>query len=242
MKTNLLRIAGLMSAGILSASHAVQAQTTLSTEHVDIGVAYEDGAWDLHVHDETNDVEYEPADAILQVGATAETTVSSNPLFSFLGTAGSATWILPAVQNPGLLFLGFGAEEIESGVFAGDSISVHLRSVNGPGTFAVFAFDGATGNPQVFMNSGDGFGAGDSFLVPAGGHSDLNWAFSAPGTYTVSFEASGTLVDGNAFITSGPVDYTFQVVPEPSTWALLGVSFAGFVLWQLRRRHTAAQP
>lgn len=236
-----MKIQRLQLAGLLGACTAVQAQSTLSNEHTDIGVAYEDGAWDLHVHDETNDIEHEPGDVILQVGAAAGTTVSADPLFSFLGAAGSPTWILPAVQNPGLLFLGFGAEEIESGVFAGDSINVHLRGVTGPGTFAVFAFDGATGNPQVFMNSGDGFGADDSFLVPAGGHSDLNWAFSAPGTYTVSFEASGTLVDGNAFVTSGPVGYTFQVVPEPSTWALLGVSFAGFILWQLRRRHTAAQ-
>ena len=84
--------------------------------------------------------------------------------------------------------------------------------------------------------------ANDIFVLPTGGHTHVNWAFSAPGTYTVSFEASGTLVDGNAFVTSGPVGYTFQVVPEPSTWALLGVSFAGFILWQRRRRHTAAQP
>lgn len=239
MKTQFLPFAGLMTAGLLGAAGSSHAQTVLANEHVDIGVAYEDGAWDLHVHDETNDVEYEPGDAILQVGDAAQTTVSSNPLFSFLGAAGSSSWILPAVQNPSLLFLGFGAEEIESGVFASDSINVQLRSVNGPGTFAVFAFDGATGNPQVFMNSGDGLNDTDAFLVPAGGHSDLNWAFSAPGTYTVSFEASGTLVNGNAFVSSGPVEYTFQVVPEPSTWALLGASFVGLVLWQLRRRHTA---
>lgn len=242
MKTKLLQIAGLMSAGLFATVNTGQAQTTLSNEHADIGIGYEDGAWDLHVHDETNDIEYAPGDAILEVGAAAGATVSSNPLFSFLGSAGSPTWILPAVETPGLLFLGFGAEEVESGIFVGDRIDIHLRGVNGPGQFAVFAFDGATGDPQVFMNSGDGLGNGDMFLVPAGGHSDLNWAFSAPGTYTVSFEASGTLVDGNAFTTSGAVDYTFQVVPEPSTWALFGVSFAGFVLWRLRRRHTAAQP
>ena len=242
MKIQRLQIAGLMSAGILGACTAVQAQSILSNEHADIGIAYEDGAWDLHVHDETNDIEYEPGDAILQVGAAAETTISSNPLFSFLGTAGNSSWILPAVENPDLLFLGLGAEEIESGVFVNDTLNIHLHGVSGPGTFAAFTFDSITGSPLVAMNSGDGLTANDIFVLPTGGHTHVNWAFSAPGTYTVSFEASGTLVDGNAFVTSGPVGYTFQVVPEPSTWALLGVSFAGFILWQRRRRHTAAQP
>ena len=231
MKKRNLILAGLMSAGL-----SLHAQTVLQNEHVDVGIAYEDGMWDLHIHDEDNDVEYEPGDATLQVNAGAETTVSSNPLFNFLGTAGSATWILPAVENPSLLFLGFGAEEIESGLFVGDTMNMYLREVSGPGEFAVFAFDGPTGNPLVFMNSRDGFSASDLFVAVAGGHTDLNWAFSAPGTYTVSFEASGILADGNVFTSSGPVDYTFQVVPEPSTWALFGLGAFGLVFFKARRR------
>src|SRR5262249_45894483 len=50
-----------------------QFEAVLSAGHVDIGVAYEDG-WDLHVHDEENDEEYEPYDVILHVGAAAITT------------------------------------------------------------------------------------------------------------------------------------------------------------------------
>jgi surface-anchored protein len=230
MKTKLL-LAGLLSAGL-----PTHGQTVLQNEHVDIGIAYEDGAWDLHIHDEDNDVEYEPGDAILQVNAGAETTVSSNPLFNFLGTAGSATWILPAVEDPSLLFLGFGAEEIESGLFVGDTLNMYLRGVSGPGEFALFDFDGLTGDPRVFMNSRDGFTAADLFVAPAGGHTHLNWAFSAPGTYTVSFEASGILADGNVFTSSGPVDYTFHVVPEPDTWALLGLGALGLVFCKARRR------
>ena len=46
----------------------------LGSEHVDIGLAYEDGAWDLHLHDETHDIEYAPDEALLFVAPEAKTT------------------------------------------------------------------------------------------------------------------------------------------------------------------------
>ena len=227
----------LTTTGLLSASLSLHAQTMLQNEHVDIGIAYEDGAWNLHIHDETHDIEFSPPTgpdgAILQVNANALTTVSANPLFSFLGTPGSSLWILPNTQDPNLLFLGFGAEEIPAGLFVGDTFNMRLAGVSGPGEFTVFDFN-SLGEPFVIMNTRDGLSAADNFAAVPGAHSDLNWAFSQPGTYTVSFEASGTLADGNLFTSSGPVAYTFQVVPEPSTWALMAMGLGG--AWLLSRR------
>src|ERR1041385_1857097 len=117
MKIQTLVLAGLLSAGL--AAHADK-KVTLSadtTDHADIGIAYEDGEWNLHVHDEGNDIEYDPAQIILLVGNVAKTTVPNNPAYSFLGAPGSAIWILPKVENAALLFLGFGAEEIPDGLF-----------------------------------------------------------------------------------------------------------------------------
>jgi surface-anchored protein len=235
------RIRQLGLAALLTTGLASQAQTILTNQHADIGVTYEGGAWNLHIHNETEDIEYSPPSglngAILQVGSAAASSVSVNPLFSFLGPAGSSVWILPNTQNPNLIFLGFGAEELATGLFVGDSVNMALHSISGPGEFAVFDYD-FFGNPTALMNTRDGITAGDSVSLAAGAHNDLNWAFSAPGTYTVNFEASGTLVDGNVFTASGPVGYTFEVmaVPEPSSMALAGVGALALLLVRKMRR------
>jgi autotransporter-associated beta strand protein len=66
------------------------------------------------------------------------------------------------------------------------------------------------------------------------------WAtVAAAGTYTGAFSQNGTIWtrnagDGNVW-TYDQNAGTLTVIPEPSTWALIGVGSA-FVLWRLRRR------
>ncbi len=68
-------------------------------------------------------MESAPNGAILGVDIVdAHSTVPANPQFSFLGTAGSSVWVLPQVQDPALLFLGFGTEELEIGVFVNNEV------------------------------------------------------------------------------------------------------------------------
>ncbi len=186
--------------------------TRLLSGHTDVGVALEDGAWNLHVHAEDTDTEYAPAEALLMVPPLAQTVVPTNVAYAFLGAPGSRTWLLPQTQNPQLLFLGFGAEELETGVFAGDSVTMKLKSVEGPGAFSVFSIDGF-GQQVVHMNSADGIDAADVKSLAAGSHEHVNWAFSAPGYYRVNFEASGILSDGSLPTASGDVTYFFEVIP-----------------------------
>lgn len=209
MKLNSILLCGLLAAGFNA--HADK-KPVLTNEHVDIGVAFEDGEWDLHIHDETNDVEYEPSGAVLSVGAMARAKVTADPAFAFLGKPGSTVWILPQVQNPDLIFLGFGAEEIPPGLFLNDSYELHLKKVKG-GHFAVWDVD-SFGTPQVLMNTRDGIGEADVFIGQAQGHQDLNWAFSKPGRYRVTFEARATLADGTV-VSSGDVTYRFDVRRKP---------------------------
>ena len=232
MKPKTITVAALLALAATSG----QAQTLIQSGHVDIGVGFEDGMFDLHIHDETNDIEYSPPTgpngAILGLPPSSLTSIPADPKFDFLGTAGEPLWVLPNTQRADLIFLGFAAEEIEKGIFVGDSVRFHLRNVSGPGQFTVYDFD-SFGDPKVVMNTRDGISQADGFNTPAGGHADLNWAFSAPGNYAVELSVSGTLVEGGQFLESPVVSYTFAVVPEPGTIALL--SLGGVALLLSRR-------
>jgi surface-anchored protein len=96
-----------------------------------------------------------------------------------------------------------------------------------PGNFVLFNDAGTI----RLSATGSTIGTG-SFTLTAS-HLHWNWGFSESGIYTFDMQASYT--DPLAGVLLSPVEtYTFQVVPEPSTWALAG----GVVLCALglRRR------
>ncbi|MCJ1680405.1 choice-of-anchor M domain-containing protein [Streptomyces sp. APSN-46.1] len=200
--------ASLSMAGLASAVTPV----TLSKGHVDVlDVEYASGVLDLHVHDEsvTPDVEYSPADVVLQALPASAYTVPSGSCYSFLGTAGSTVYRLPEVQNSNLLWPGISGEHLATGVFQNDRVQAQLVAVSGPGKFSVYKNGLCPGSTKSF-DSGDGISAADSKNVAAGEHSHANWAFSATGTYTLTFKVTGTLTNGTV-VNSANVNYTFKV-------------------------------
>jgi surface-anchored protein len=182
----------------------------LERGHVDAGLAYENGELEFHLHDEENDVEYGVTEAVVAVGTAAEQAVSDELAFAFLGRPGYSTWVLPSVQNESLPFLGLAAEEIATGVFANDRLTVELVFVQGAGEFALYTLD-AFGQPVVHINTADGYDESDIFVLQAGSHQHVNWAFSAPGTYRVGLRARGTLVEGGGEVVGEAFFYTFTV-------------------------------
>lgn len=233
------RIAPLTLATLLVPALSAQAQTPLSSGHVDVGIAFAGNAWDLHVHDGENNVEYEPNDALLVVTPLAMTLVPAGAQWNFLGNAGDTIWQLPKSEIEGVVFLGLGTEEIASGLFVGNQINLTLTGWSGPGNFALFDVDEFGDLSNLWMSTQDGLSGADNVSLATGGHAHYLWAFTAPGDYTLTFTAGGTLVEDSLATSSGPVNYQFQVqpVPEPGAATLLGLG--GLTMLFLRRPRSA---
>jgi surface-anchored protein/MYXO-CTERM domain-containing protein len=244
-------------AALLSLPLVAQAQVNLFNEHVDVGAGYDPAlGWDLHVHDETNLAEYEPGDAILHAVPGAATSRPAGSAWDFVGVgAGQTFYRLPEVQNPALLFLGFGAEEIAPADIAswntgdarlssptGQWIRWRLTGVTGagggaaPGFVSVWSND--VGGPISFISSfASGLDATDTAYALAGGHQDYNWGFSAPGAYELTFEVNSQFSAGGSSNANNTATYSFVVAaPEPGSAALALLALPLIGLVRYRRR------
>jgi surface-anchored protein len=204
--------AAVVAAGVLITPSAATAadRVVLSKGHVDaMDVRYADGALSLKVNDDTvsPSVIRNPADLTFHVPPPARTTVPDLPSYSFLGPAGSEVWMLPQVQDQNLLWPGWNTTTLTAGTFTGDRVRLSLVGVDGPGKVSLF---GSTpfGDAVVYFRSDDGLP--DALDVPIRTHAHASWAFSAPGSYTLRWQADATLTNG-ARVSTGPVPYTFVV-------------------------------
>ncbi len=218
--------------------------------HADVAVGYEGGALELFyelsgtarvngallggagISASPSDVSVIVPETVLTTGnAALPSPFAGNPLYLLSqSSAGAAT-------RP---FLGFGAEEIGSGVFADDTLSLSLTgfSTTAAGGAFVLYTTGLYGSPA--MNSADGLSTSDAIDLFAGGHDHYNLGFTAAGIYDLTFTASGTLVGGGSLTASAV--YRFVVgdqtvaVPEPSALAMAGLAVACGGLAAARRR------
>ncbi|WP_433532851.1 choice-of-anchor M domain-containing protein [Micromonospora sp. CA-263727] len=202
----------VIAAGLaLTPSAAAAAEkVVLSKGHTDaVDIHYAEGQLSLKVHDDTvsPSVTRDPADVIFQVLPGAAMPVPDDSRFAFLGPAGSQVWLLPLTQNQNLLWPGWNTTSLGAGLFTGDRVRLSLVDVTGPGAVSVFTQD-TFGSPLIKFRSDDGLP--DAIDVPIRTHAHANWAFSAEGAYTLTFQADATRTDGST-VSTGPVPYSFVV-------------------------------
>jgi putative ABC transporter-associated repeat protein len=187
----------------------------LTTEHVDLlAPLYESGRLELRakVGTAAEHTFHDPADVLVQVLPAAASTVPDGDTYAFLGTAGAPLWLIPETQNPEVVWAGWSTEELAAGTFAGDSVDMRLIGAEGPGTVEVFQTTGFGSITRIF-SSEESLPARQQSV---GQHVHANWAFSAEGSYTLTFEVSATTADGAA-VTTGPIEYSFVVGEQSGT-------------------------
>jgi surface-anchored protein len=211
----------------LSCYDVARATTTISSGHADIfEVEYEKIGTDkptLHLGVHTDAGHFEPADVLLEVKNSA---FSSTSLFlsSITTILGANAWILPVdLEQADILSL------IEAGVAkagfpdAGPvTFTMVAAGAANPGNFALF------NSSSAIRLSATGSEVGTSSFSITTGHIHYNWGFSAPGTYTFDLKASYEDADFGV-LESAVETYTFNVIPEPSSGALLLIGLAGWV-------------
>lgn len=188
-------------------------RTVLTDEHVDLvspRLTRDDLTLEAKLGTTDGPRYLDPADVLVQVkDPEAATSIPDLPEFGFLGEPGETVWVIPQTQNPEVVWAGWSTEELEPGVFEGDSVRVDVTEVEGPGEVEVFQESGFGTVERIFSSTAD--------IEPLdqgiGAHVHANWAFTELGEYTMTFKVSGTLAGGEE-ITAGPVDYAF-VVGEP---------------------------
>jgi surface-anchored protein len=228
----LLQAAALVTVGAISTASA--GPVVFTNSHVDIEAVWAGPAgWEFKVHDQDNNIEYDADDVILTVLSGAQQIRPPGAQWNFLGVAaGQPVWVLPQTQNPNLLYLGVAAEDEDGTLLPSGVVTLRLTGLVAPGDISVWSFD-SFGNPDVRIASFGGIGIDDRLEILVGSHEHFFWGFSQPGVYEVTFEASAPLLAGGTTpVAEGT--YTFNVIPEPTGIAMVGVG-AMFLLARRRR-------
>ncbi len=222
--------------------------------HGDLGIAYDAGSFDLHVHLHefavvdgsplgVGGAEYAPDDITVVVPNPSAARPGSSTWAPLGISAGQPFWFLPAVQDVNKPFFGIGSEELNPGDWTGN-ISLKLTAVSGTGVTAggfVSLWDtDVFGDKQFHWTSADGLDGTDELSVLPGSHGHYNWAFTKAGTYDLTVEASGLNVDDGPVTASATYHFEVAPVPEPAT-AFTGLAcIAAAALGRRRRQAVCA--
>jgi surface-anchored protein len=207
----LMAVLAAVQAGDADTGRASAEQlSVISRGHVDIGLELGGDRLTLSVHDRRSGhpEPLDPATVVLHATEDSRISVPADAAFAFLGPPGAPVWILPQIEDPNLLWLGWNTETIPPGAIAGDSLRWSLRELDGPGHLILFT-TGAFGEPVVLFNSSDGIDGKDVIDAGIPSHAHGNWAFTAAGEYRVVFETEAVLAGGGE-TESGPVTFRFR--------------------------------
>ncbi len=189
----------------------------LSVGHFEIDMDYDSSTLTLDVREETSNPpndDLPTANALIVAPPRALNTVPTTSGFACLGSPGSPVYLLPQSHNPSLAAPAFNTEDVPLGALSNDKVTLELVSWTTPpgGRFA--AYNSSVSGPLFRFNTNSAPGC-QVTTFPGGGintgiHLHTWFAFSATGTYTLTFRATATTT-GGVPKSSGDQTYTFLV-------------------------------
>ncbi|WP_173139668.1 TIGR03773 family transporter-associated surface protein [Kibdelosporangium persicum] len=175
--------------------------------HFDYGPVIEGGTLTARVKDDRQGTPTwrDPSGYVFHLTDTARTTPPAGSGYDFLGSG--PVWTIPLTQRPGIPWIGWNTQHPSVlGAVTGD-VTMTLESVNGPGKLAVYGQDPFGGVGDRYFGTVEGFPR--STAIPAGRsgvHVHGVWAFTAPGSYSVTF-AFTTTANGRPLTTKSTLAF-----------------------------------
>lgn len=169
--------------------------TILNVGHIDVASRLSAGALETVIKtDEQPPAYLDPARVVMQAVPASYYDVDSalRDWAPFLDGSVTGLYILPEVQQEGILWAGWSTELIESGATVG-GVQWTITDIEGPGELYVFDSGNSLMARSIF-NSADGLP--DSYPLSAGTHQHGSWAFTEPGVYCVASTRTATLANG----------------------------------------------
>ncbi len=214
---------------VLGFAPVALAQTNVTSGHWDIAAHEHEGSIELSLHNHDLAIEEPLQGSTISynfgTNAKVDVTISASNL--------GLLWVSPASEEDadtaGMPFIGFSAEELVAPFTGPVTFTMTGFSYTGSGTGNFYMFEGE----DIFFNSTAGPGNFGSFLVNVGQHGHGEFGFSDAGFYEITLVASG---NNGSPVSGDPATFAFDVVPEPSTYALLGLGAGVLSLMSWRKR------
>lgn len=207
------------------------------------------GHWDIGAHEHLHDGETElelvlhnhdlleerslPQTVHFGFGNSEGTAPAAKQSVTIGGTSLGNVWVSAAdgysANLLNLPFLGFSAEELGAGWTGSITFTLNSLLYTGAGDGNLFLFEGE----DVYWNSTLSGANRGSFTVGVGQHGHGEFAFSDEGLYELTLQVSGTY--NGSPVTSSTTTLNINVVPEPSSGALLLAGMAAFAAARRRR-------
>ncbi|WP_018546220.1 TIGR03773 family transporter-associated surface protein [Streptomyces sp. LaPpAH-108] len=178
-----------------AATETGRGRTVIGDGHIDMGPRFDHGRWTVQIRDDTGRpaVWRDTEDVVLQVKDRARVVVPEDRAFGFLGAPGSRVWLLPQVQQEGVLWPGWNSQDPEVAATVDREVTWQLLGAEGPGDFLLF-LNGSFGTPTVVFDARKKLPQETGIEVNS--HVHGNWAFTRPGTYLLRIRMSAKTKDG----------------------------------------------